>query len=487
MYKLANFNLKEKNHFTVLIDKFNSFDLYHSRLIDLIEKISKIEISKTQNVLKNKFTDFRYNLEKTINNIKSVDLQASIFFSNYTDYTLKISNHKVIQLCEQTIDTQESFNILLLEIEEIFNYIYLNQPNIIKKDEVIKLETYEKLELHISTLLTSSNKASSTSKKIKDLFNEIVFETNNSIFGFSSLINEKYEKKFLEETEVLLKKIQNGSNELLAKHAHEVKKIQNDYSSTLNDYKILKDSFTQLEKHHKDVQNKLLSYEKELNKIQENNNTEIKTRIENGLIDASKIYMDKIKTIDNTYNNALKNYESFTKLVQNAGIYKLTENYNKKAIDEQDEYKKFRKYTSNALYAAIIFTAIILLIPVIQHWGDETPINAYFTILARLTISLMFFVLALYFSKQAAKHYECYQENHRTFLQLAALEPFMANMEPNDQLNVRKELIPVYFNQNSDGKFAAKSEEIALPEAFKNLPDKIVEAINSRMKPPSNS
>ncbi|MFW2805155.1 hypothetical protein ACN6Q0_20190, partial [Acinetobacter baumannii] len=78
----------------------------------------------------------------------------------------------------------------------------------------------------------------------------------------------------------------------------------------------------------------------------------------------------------------------------------------------------------------------------------------------RLSISIMILVLALFFSKQAAKHYECYQENNRTFLQLAALEPFIANMSHEDQLAIRKQLIPTYFNQNADGKFASKGEEV---------------------------
>ena len=78
----------------------------------------------------------------------------------------------------------------------------------------------------------------------------------------------------------------------------------------------------------------------------------------------------------------------------------------------------------------------------------------------------MFFVLALYFSKQAAKHYECYQENHRTFLQLAALEPFMANMTLEEQKEIRKSLIPSYFNQSVDGKFAIKGDEVDMSKMF---------------------
>ena len=110
---------------------------------------------------------------------------------------------------------------------------------------------------------------------------------------------------------------------------------------------------------------------------------------------------------------------------------------------------------------------VILGLPILEYWKANPPVDTnYFTILARLTVSLMFFVLALYFSKQAAKHYECYQENHRTFLQLAALEPFMANMTLEEQKEIRKSLIPSYFNQSVDGKFAIKGDEVDMSKMF---------------------
>jgi len=123
--------------------------------------------------------------------------------------------------------------------------------------------------------------------------------------------------------------------------------------------------------------------------------------------------------------------------------------------------------TIGAIVLAIIATIVVITIPIIEHWKANPPVDMdYFTLFARLSISIMFFVLALYTSKQAAKHYECYQENHRTFLQLAALEPFMTRMSHDEQKEIRKGLIPSYFNQGSDGKFAAKADEVDMSMMF---------------------
>lgn len=153
-------------------------------------------------------------------------------------------------------------------------------------------------------------------------------------------------------------------------------------------------------------------------------------------------------------------HKDFITLVQSTGIHKLTENYKKKSEDEEQEYKDYRKFTSWAIMGAIGSTFIILIGAWIQQLITDIDTN-YLFLAARLTLSLMFFVLAFYLSKQAAKHYECFQENHRTFLQLAALEPFMARMNDDEKKAIRKELISTYFNQNADGKFASKGDEVS--------------------------
>ncbi|MDC4840256.1 hypothetical protein OHV81_18070, partial [Acinetobacter baumannii] len=132
--------------------------------------------------------------------------------------------------------------------------------------------------------------------------------------------------------------------------------------------------------------------------------------------------------------------------------------------------------TIGAIIAAIITTIIIIGLPIYEYWKHVPPVEPnFYTIVARLTVSLMFFVLAIYTSKQAAKHYECFQENYRTYLQLAALEPFMSRMSEEEQKDIRKGLIPTYFNQNADGKFASKGDEVTLPADLKGFAEKLID------------
>ncbi|HCH7479186.1 TPA: hypothetical protein NM870_003836, partial [Acinetobacter baumannii] len=171
----------------------------------------------------------------------------------------------------------------------------------------------------------------------------------------------------------------------------------------------------------------------------------------------------------------------FIQIVENAGIYKLTENYSKKAEEEKDEYKTYRKFTSWSIMAAILITTIILGIPIYEYWGANPPINTnFYTIMTRLTISVMFFVLALYLSKQAAKHYECYQDNHKTFLQLAALEPFISRMSEEDKLLIRKTLVPIYFNQDKESRYRIKEDEVDLSSNTTSVINRLIDVLGNQ-------
>ncbi|QLY84864.1 hypothetical protein H0S62_10000 [Acinetobacter baumannii] len=104
--------------------------------------------------------------------------------------------------------------------------------------------------------------------------------------------------------------------------------------------------------------------------------------------------------------------------------------------------------------------------------GKDT--NLFFFIY-RMSISLMFFVLAFYSSKQASKHYECFQDNNRTYLQLAALEPFMEKMSEDEKKEIRKNLVPIYFSQSSEGKYSSKGDEVTLPADLKGFAEKLID------------
>ncbi|MDC5299608.1 hypothetical protein OHW83_17365, partial [Acinetobacter baumannii] len=257
--------------------------------------------------------------------------------------------------------------------------------------------------------------------------------------------------------------------------------LSNSLDSNLKNAAILKERIQKIElEFTPKINEKFINIDKfldsEVNKINEDLSKK-STEVDNQLNAIRSRAITKSKRIKDAHND-------FVLLVERAGIYELTQNYKNKSVEEKKDYNFFSWATIAAISLAIITTIVIIAIPIIEHWGANPPVETnYFTILARLSISLMFFVLAVYTSKQSSKHYECYQENHRTFLQLAALEPFMARMSEEEQKTIRKGLIPIYFNQNAEGKFATKGEELGMQfnmqafvekffEVGKNITDK---------------
>jgi len=321
---------------------------------------------------------------------------------------------------------------------------------------------------------------------LKDINNKIS-EIEKKVSEYSNL---NFQKKLEEDTSLILKQFENQITNLIKTYENQIKRFNLEIKDSTDTVKIAKENLTDIELKNSDLSSKLSGYERRLQQIADSRTEDIQYVLEEKLVELERINNDKISVIDNSYEKAQTNYQKFKDLVEKAGVYNLITNYKKKAEDEQEEYKKYRDYTTNALYGAIGFTILILGIPLVEHWGDTQPVNIdYYPILVRLTISLMFLVLALFFSKQAAKHYECHQENNRTYLQLAALEPFMANMTPEDQLAIRKQLIPTYFNQNADGKFASKGDEVDISTNMHNLLSQVISVVAEKKdpKPSTNS
>ncbi|MEN3968664.1 hypothetical protein [Acinetobacter sp. BWR-L5] len=342
--------------------------------------------------------------------------------------------------------------------------------------------------------------------EISSLINELNIAITSERYEFSEYLKESFQRKISQDAQLLFKKIENNSNKIISNYEFEVKKVQDEYSKVLNDFNLLKESFENSEKTNKELLLKLSNYDKKLSENLENKNkdinikmnekfseidsscntklAEIESSCNTKLTEIESSCNTKIEEIDATYMTAKNTYKQFSKLAEGAALLSLTDNYNLKAKEEQAEYKKFRGYTSYALYAAIGCTILILGIPIVEYWAENPPVNTnYFTVLTRLTISFMFFVLALFFSKQAAKHYECYQENNRTYLQLSSLEPFIANMTPDEQKEIRKGLIPSYFNQGTDGKFAAKGDEVDLPTNIHAIVNRAFDLVGEKKEP----
>lgn len=344
--------------------------------------------------------------------------------------------------------------------------------------------TIQNIDIHIKTFEHRVQISKEFSNKIEIFcaYNKDIIISLNYIYDILSSIHETVERyqsnitentnlnyidRFKEDTSLIIKKYQNEIKNITDKFENQFKSFELDQTKIIKSTDLLSSSVDSSLKGLAELNERTQNIELEFSKIIGLESEKVKTDLNASKVALIKV-VETITTEANTKLNEIKNaHTDFINLVSNAGIYKLTENYDKKAKEEKEQYETYRTYTSRAIGAAIAFTMIILTIPLIEYWGATPAVDTnYYTILARLTISLMFFVLALYFSKQASKHYECYQENHRTFLQLAALEPFMARMTPEEQKEIRKSLVPSYFNQGADGKFTSKGDEVDMSMMF---------------------
>lgn len=403
---------------------------------DQVSKIFQLLIFKFDELLSilNSITDNDFYL------ISNINLNESKILDKFNSNELKSLEKNKILISDLT-----------KEIENVIKRIP-SHPEDIEPSYTIR--SFTELSLKKGNLITIlKNSHEHITKYIED-YSEIFLGPNQL----------KTNKK---ELDLLFKKFKNETDSLYEDIDNKFKNLTLDIEKISKNNNIINENTNRISSEIKNFDEKINNYELQLTNI-------LNEKKENFDHEFNKIKLDtgnEIKLFKKSVNDMVdgisKSHTDFINLVQDAGIYKLTENYDNKAKEEKSQYETYRTYTSRAIGAAIGFTILILTIPLIEYWGANPPVNTnYYTILARLTISLMFFVLALYFSKQASKHYECYQDNHRTFLQLAALEPFMARMTPEEQKEIRKSLVPSYFNQTSDGKFIAKGDEVDMSVMF---------------------
>lgn len=399
---------------------------------DLVEKLSSL-------IKKSKFAHdpiFSYSLlDKTIDLFEKIKSDITKFISlvEQSRSTLKHPDGNTVEI----IATKEYFDKILDKVKQV--KIGDNLAVIINNLELFQAQTKNMIDSHS---LIYKNK----------------FEED------TKLTVQKFESKIQNLIDTFEKKIEQLNLEQYSlKESNSI--LIGDIDKTLR-------SLNDLHKRHKNIElefNSIITIETD--KIRHEIN-DSKQRITQDIDDLIKTATEKTQEIEKTHSD-------FKNLVENAGIYNLTENYSKKAEEEKEQYITYRAYTTWAIIAAIATTIIVLGIPIFEYWGVSQPINTgYLTILSRLSISVMFFVLALYLSKQAAKHYECYQDNHKTFLQLAALEPFITNMSDEDKLAIRKELIPIYFSQGNDTKYSPKGDEVDFSSNVTSIINKLIDKVD---------
>ncbi|MFN4366493.1 MAG: hypothetical protein ACK4GA_02495 [Acinetobacter sp.] len=432
-------------------------------------------------------------------------LKSSLNKNNKISSNIILTNHNSIQNISNQIKNQLSILNSEIKINDFTFVNYMEESEIKRQLHDINTNLSilsEKIRLNKETTLKVTNKINSVvilnsdQNEVNETLNTIIssfIKLKDEILHFLNLIlsstqqiidftkkinnlNNKNELNLIENlkknTSIILKKYENDVFSLTEGFKNELKSIKLDYDKINKSSKLLNGNIDNGLNKLADLNKKIQNIELEYSRLLNSQNTFIKDELNKVklklLNDVELIILDakeKSESITVQEIEIKNSHNDFIKLVEKAGIYELTQNYKSKADEEKIEYKAFRKYTTWSILAAVAFTLAVFIFAFFENSGNTSPPN-YLILISRLSISAMFFILALYLSKQAAKHYESYQENHRTFLQLAALEPFMARMSEEEQKEIRKGLIPSYFNQNVDGKFTAKNDEVDMSMMF---------------------
>lgn len=473
--------------------------LYNISEINKIKDVFLYEYNRSYGELSNKFlslkskTNFNdnilYALADQKNDINTKTNQFIKSFRNFESICNELINKKNnslnINFILDNITKMYTLNNELKEHLSRFSEINnnLSQNFIGDKGQIVEISVSGGFLTEIADKIITIN------KKILACLSDLMHDINSStesVLEKIKIINSEeinYHKIFEDESKLVIKKFNIEVDNISKNFKNKISSFELDQESLNNRNIALNKEIEKTLKTLTDLNEKTQDLELRFSKFINSENTKISEELKKIKDKANDQINPIITEIEEKKVGIETTFSDFKNLVENAGIYDLTKNYKDKADEEKKDYKINNWITIGSISAAILTTIIIITIPIIEYWGEIPAVDInYFTILARLTISIMFFVLAIYTSKQAAKHYQCYQENNRTYLQLAALEPFISRMSDEEKLEIRKVLIPVYFNQNSDEKFSTKGEEVYFPL----LVDKIVDAVNSRINPPSN-
>ncbi|ODN55799.1 hypothetical protein A9Z54_16085 [Acinetobacter sp. 51m] len=482
------------------MDNLNDFLM--SEVDEAINGINKIEL-EFHNIVS--ILD-KIDLESHLPKYNQTNKNNIILRNNLIDNTLdKLKNtFTLIQSEIKDFDFQLIHSMDESELKRQINNINTDLSVILEKLKTQNKEINEKInETNLVVINISQENKNKILTKITESFFEYKDDLYGSLINVFSLIEQIFQLiKYLNQTNskiqvnvsenfskkmsLILKKYENNFFSITEKFENELKIFKLDLEKVSHTSNLLNKEVDEGLNNINDLTKKIQKVELEFSKLLSSQNNFIKDELEKtklrlleNIEDIIKEAKNKLNQIDDHEAKIKNSHSDFIKLVEQAGIYELTQNYKDKAEDEKIEYKTFRKYTTWSILAAVGFTLAVFIFAFFENSGNTNHPN-YLILISRLSISAMFFILALYLSKQAAKHYESYQENHRTFLQLAALEPFMARMNEDEQKEIRKGLIPSYFNQNVDGKFTVKGDEVDLPANIHAIVNRAFDVLSER-------
>lgn len=160
------------------------------------------------------------------------------------------------------------------------------------------------------------------------------------------------------------------------------------------------------------------------------------------LKDVSKIADDVLTQLNLKNSNAAK-------LLESVGASTHTYDYAAVSETEGRSAKNLRRIAVGLMITAVV----LLIVPPIFHLindirtgGTETNWTIIWEqTLYRLPTVLVIFIPAFYLAREAAQHRKVEVENKRIQLELAALNPFIAQFDAREQFEMRKQLLAHYF------------------------------------------
>jgi hypothetical protein len=148
-------------------------------------------------------------------------------------------------------------------------------------------------------------------------------------------------------------------------------------------------------------------------------------------------------------------------LVGAIGINGVAAGYNETATKEQRVANIWRIGTVVVAVVSALFLGSALFI-------DHGAEGSWERLVTRLVVALSFAGVAAYCGRQSAEHRKVEREARARHLQLAALNPYLANMPKEDLVRLKAELAPGYFapaaadgNGNGNGQDADKDPPLS--------------------------
>lgn len=140
-----------------------------------------------------------------------------------------------------------------------------------------------------------------------------------------------------------------------------------------------------------------------------------------------------------TISEIEKKLEEAQKLVSIISNHGVIGGYQKAANSERIEKWLWQAATAGTLICLIVYAT--------DHLASNIE---WVTLVPRSLIAGAFIALASYAGLQAEKHRKAEQKNRRLELGLAAIDPFLANLDPQERDKLKQNLISSLFEKDSD-------------------------------------